>query len=249
MIDTRDQAGDVTKLAELKDTDDPRTIEEMIAQDENVETLRVESVRPYEGDEDHYDVRFEEGMGIGLSGAEPKVGDTVTLYGRFGHPVYGWALNGQTVKYETPWERFATRMAMLAGFDRKRREAFARDKAKLDAKYEALPAPLKARIDRFRAERADFRVDSEAYEMAAVGDAPKIARALAKSYDWPLDENLAVTDAGPSSDAIEQAVKWFFDLPYDEQKAMVPDLDEGHSGHTFDSAVGLAFALLVGREV
>lgn len=245
-IDKTDQAGDLLTLRELKESDDARTIDEMIAEDENVETFRVKTVAPY-GDGE-FSVTFEGGTGIGLNGAEPKVGDTVTLYGRFGHPVYGWALNGKIVEYQTPWERFAKRMAMLAGFDRKARERFAEKKGELDAKYDALPAPLKRRIDRFRSERADFRLD-EAYEMAAVGDAPKIARALARQHDWPIDENLAVTAAGPSSDKIGEAVAAFYDLSYEEQKRLVPDLDDGHSGNTFGGAVSLACALLEGREV
>ena len=247
MIDKTDQAGDLDTLRALKESDDPRTIEEMIAEDENVETLRVEAVTALD-DGSGYDTRFEGGSGIILKGAEPKVGDTVTLYGRFGFPVYGWALNGRVVEYKTPWERFADRMAMLAGFDRKDRERFAEQKPELDAKYEALPAPLKARIDRFRAQNADFRL-KEAYEMAAVGDAPKIARALAAKHEWPLDENLEVTDAGPPSTVIEKAIQEFYDLTYEEQKRLVPDLDEGHSGNTFGGAVQLALALLIGREV
>lgn len=246
--DTTDQAGDIATLEELKAADDPRTIEQIIAEDPNVEDLIVEQVDPV-NDGEYYDVRFEGGIGMGLRGREPKPGDRVRLYGRFGFPVYGWALNGELVEYKTLWERFADRMAMLAGFDRQRREAFARDKDELDAKYDALPAPLKARIDRFRAERADFRVESEAYEMAAVGDAPKIARALAAHYDWPLDEDLNVTAAGPPSGVIEEAVEAFYALPYEEQKRIVPDLDPGHSGNTFGGAVILALALLAGREV
>ena len=78
-----------------------------------------------------------------------------------------------------------------------------------DAKYEALPDPLKARIDRFRAESESFRVDSEGYEMMAVWDAPKIQKALQPEVDA----------GGKPEDVIEA----FQALSYEEQKAKVPD--------------------------
>jgi len=134
---------------------------------------------------------------------------------------------------------------MLARFDRERREEFVESKADLDAKYEALPAPLKARIDRFRAERDDFRIDGEAYEMAAVADAPKIARALAEQHGWTLTGDCAAP--GVSRDDIEAAIKDYWNLPYKEQTRLVPNLDPGHSGNTFGGACRLAAGLLAGR--
>lgn len=246
MAEQIDPAGDIAQLRALKGDQDPRTIEEMIAADTTAETVTVDEVRATDDQEQH-EVHVKDSFAIVLKGPQPKVGDEVTLYGGFGHPIYGWALNGQIVKYETPWERFAERMAMLAGFDRQRREDFARNKAQLDEKYEALPAPLKARIDRFRNESADFRVQSEGYEMAAVGDAPKIARALAEQHGWTLDDDLRVTDDGVTRATIKDAVQAFYDLGYEAQKALVPDLEPGHSGNTFGGAVSLAAGLLTGE--
>lgn len=239
-----DPAGDIANLRTLKGDKDPRTIEQMIAEDETAETVLVDDVRETD-DANGHEIRFKDGFAIVLKGPRPKVGDEVTLYGGMGYPVYGWALNGEIVEWQTPWERFAKRMAMLAGFDRGHREDFARDKAKLDAKYEALPAPLKARIDRFRRESPSFRIDSEAYEMAAVGDAPKIAKALAAKYGWPTNDDLRVS--GGNSEEIKRAVSEFYELGYEEQKAIVPDLEDGHSGNTFGGAVSLAAGLLTGE--
>jgi hypothetical protein len=85
--------------------------------------------------------------------------------------------------------------------------------------------------------------------MAAVGDAPKIAKALAEQHRWALDDDLAVTDPDVDADAIGSAVKEFYDKPWDEQAVLVPELDKGHSGNTFGGAVALARALLSGEKV
>jgi hypothetical protein len=244
-IDPQDQAGDIDRLRALKMDADPRTIGEMIA-DDSYEIVTVTAVE-HGKDGWHY-ITTDAGYTTGVQGAEPKAGDTVWIYDDgWGGNRHGWALNGKVIEWHTPWERFAERVRWLADHDRRQREDFARDRGKLDAKYEALPVPLKLRIDRFRRESPSFRVESEAYEMAAVGDAPKIARALATARGWALDDELAVADVGVSTEDITTAVKAFYDLDYEAQKAMVPDLDEGHSGNTFGGAVSLASGLLTGQ--
>ena len=70
--------------------------------------------------------------------------------------------------------------------------------------------------------------------MMAVWDAPKIQKALQPEVDA----------GGKPEDVIEA----FQALSYEEQKAKVPDLDEGHSGNTFGGAVMLAYRLLSGQE-
>lgn len=257
MIDTTDRAGDVARLAALKAESDPRTIEQMVA-DDHFDEVTVERVE--HGTDGWNYITWDSGTSCGVRGdASPEVGDKVRLYGSssLGGSHHGWALNGKLVQWKTPWERFAERIQWLADYDRRQREEFAARKAELDAKYETLPSPLKARIDRFRAEEADFRVTSEAYEMAAVGDAPKIARALAEQHGWMVDDDLRVVPLDDESDearadregVIQAATKAFYDLPYEEQKRLVPDLDEGHSGNTFGAAVGLAGRVLAGLDV
>lgn len=244
------------ELRELLDAEDPRTIAEMKDADETADTGPIKRVTPYDGG---YSIEWASSdggtYGIGLADDrnpdkfEPKAGDTITVYGRFGGEVHGIDINGREMFWRTPLERVADRVSWLANHDRDKRERFVKDRARIDALYEELPPPLKARIDRFRAERPDFRIDSEAYEFAAVADAPKIALALAEQHEWALDDDLAVTDESVTPDAINDAIKAFYDLPYEKQKQSVPNLDDGHSGNTFGAAVGLAGALLRGQEV
>lgn len=254
-MSTTDRAGDIDEFARLKSDDDPRTIEEMIAEDSYEEVI-VDKVRSPGEPGGYWDVQWGNGTGTALKppeGVTISIGDRIRFYGwgagSIGGKRHGWALNGHLIEWQTPWERFAERVQWLADYDRRKRENFAARKADLDAKYEALPAPLKARIDRFRAARRDFRIDSEAYEMAAVADAPKIARAIARAHGWSLDDELAVTDRQVSATAIEAAVDAFRALSYEQQQRMVPDLDPGHSGNTFGWATRLAYGLLVGEEL
>lgn len=251
-----DRAGDVEELIRLKVESDPRGIAQMKAEDSWTEGTVVEVV---EGD-DGWEVQWEEkiardgpdgeptetGMGkVGCylkrveGGPVPEVGDLIRHYGRgFGYPFHGVEIDGEELFYRTPWERFAERMAMLAGFDRQSRERFEEQREELDAKYDALPEALKLRFDRFRAEDPDFRHEGEAYEMAAAWDGAKIADYLRPQAIVAKDEK-----------AIERLVRDFHALSWEEQKAAIPDLDEGHSGNTFAGACRLALGLLLGREL
>lgn len=244
MIDTTYQAGDVVAtLLRLRAKEDARTIGEMIA-DDNYEVVVVTEVEA--GDDGWFFITTGAGFSTGVKGAEPKVGDTVRLYSS-SFDRHGWALNGTLIEWLTPWERCAKRIQWLACHDRRQRANFAEQRATLDATYDALPAPLKLRIDRLRHASPAFRITSEAYELAAVGDAPKIARAIAAQRGWPLSDDLLVTDAGVSTDQIAEAVKSFHDLGFGQQQAMVPGLNEGHSGNTFGATVSLALRLLTGE--
>lgn len=182
-------------------------------------------------------VTFDGGLCTVLRGPRVEVGDIVTFWDGgtspgFNGERHGWALNGEVVEWLTPWERAAKRVKWLADHDRRQRERFEEERAKLDADYGGLSAPMKARIDRFRAERPDFRVTSEAYELFACVEAEKIAAHLRPQVE-----------AGTSP---EDAVRAFYDAPWDEQKLVV---DDGHSGNTFGGACSMARALLDGEAV
>jgi hypothetical protein len=92
----------------------------------------------------------------------------------------------------------------------------------LDLAHIGLPVAFQRRIDRFRAANPTFR-DFERYEMNCCTQALLIAETLG------------------SEDAVER----FFQTPsWQEQKAMVPGLDSGHSGHSFAVSCRLAATYL-----
>lgn len=229
-------SGDIEELKRLREAEDDQTIEEMIAAD-SFEEFTIEKVEPYKDESNGFSVTFDGSIGTGLKmpeGKEVKVGDTLRLYpdGMLGSQRHGFAINGEVIEWKTPWERFAERINWLADYDRRKREDFAAARAELDRKYDALPAPLQARMDRLRKEPG-FRL-GEAYEMSAVWDAPKIADALRPEVEAGGDP--------------KKVVENFRELPYEEQQEKVPNLDPGHSGNTFGGATMLAYRLLAGLE-
>lgn len=272
--------GDVERLEELRDYDDPRTIEEMRLSDtdfEEGEITEVEQSKYRKGWTVTRDggltgfVKFVEG------GPVPEVGKTLRVYGQFGHPFYGFDIDGENLYYETPWERFAKRMTMLAEMDRKKREDFAEHKDRLDRDYESLPGPLRARIDRFRSKSEGFRVNGESYELFCCTEAAKFLRNVqaavdCRSYDdevnafWamPIGDGVGkrrpgtVFEEEPKTD-LERYLIWAWalnDKTYDYGKVdgAIPqkdvlDYDDGHSGNTFGGAVSLALALARGEDV
>lgn len=228
--------GDVQTMIELRRGGDARTIAEMKAEDRYEDHVVKEVRGPSRG---YFDVTCEDGIGLGVpkrrGKPEPKPGDAIRIYGQgFGFAFHGIDLNGVEIFWRTPWERLLERVKWLAEYDRRKRETFARSKPKMDAAFNALPDPLKRRIERFRREDPAFRIDSESYEMASCSDAPKIAEALRPEIE-------AGADPG---DAVER----FHKLSWEEQKALVPKLSDGHSGNTFGGACRLALALLRGED-
>lgn len=138
-------------------------------------------VEPYERDGETYYSFTVGGWGISgkaIDGApEPKVGDDIVVYGQIGYRAWGIDINGQPLFFMTLAEREAEREAEIARMDREREERFEQERDRLDDDYEALPASLKARIDRFRAGNPNFRKDFEGYEMAGLNGAVELAEA------------------------------------------------------------------------
>ena len=78
---------------------------------------------------------------------------------------------------------------------------------------------FKARIDRFWRNNPDFRVEYENYEMFCCTQAVGIADAM----------------------KTPEGVQNFKTKQWDEQKALFPELSDGHSGNTFGCSVALAY--------
>lgn len=159
---------------------------------------------------------------------EPQVGDHLRLYGGLGSEIQGQVLNGRVLWYRTAEQRKQRRAEWLLNYARERREQFDRERDELDARYAELPEPFKLRIDRFRAESPDFRVDSEAYETFCLQQAALLA-------DHFQDET---------------RIREWEALSYAEQMASAPEgWSDQHSGNTYAGAVRFSIALLRGESV
>lgn len=162
------------------------------------------------------------------NGVTPYVGDTARFYpGGLGHEVRGLLLNGREVYYRTAEEQAEKhRLWVIAEKAERKRKFEETGRAKLDADYLTLPAEFKKRIDGFRERNPDFRWEHEGYEMFACTEAVKIAHALKTT----------------------EKLEGFNKLTYEQQKMLVPDLSDGHSGNTFGVACRLAYWWLSNPE-
>ena len=138
---------------------------------------------------------------------------------------------------------------------------------RLDLEYEQLPGPLKRRIARFRAEDPDFRWKEESYEMAACAEAGRLYRAALdpatgvilkangikiprdltlRSYDQPKGEGVTDWEDTPENRliAIDEINGAPNDYNYTLMESLFPWIDPGHSGNTWDHAVGFARLLI-----
>jgi len=223
------------ELRAVLDAHDGRTLIEMREAEPSYDVV-IEKADPSK-DGKGTSITFADGLGTFLTGPEVKAGDVVTMWDGGAEPMlggsrHGWALNGELVEWKTPFERIAERVAWLAKHDRDQRERVERGAEKRARDYDRLPAPLRARLDRFAAARADFWKESGDYELFACVEAAKIA-----------DHLRPRVEAGEDPVAVVVA---FRDLPWEEQGAVVSDQ---HSGNTFGGACALARALLAGQEV
>jgi hypothetical protein len=242
------QDHDLEKLRDLQDAQDPRGLEQMIADDHYVE-VEVEKATRYA---DGFEVSFDGGLCTFLrvpdSKKEIKADDMLRVYragsSLLGGLCHGFAVNGDVFEWKTPWERFAERIAMLARHDREKRESYAKNKASIDKWCAELTGPYAARVERFRADKPDFDVNGCSYEVYPVLMAQRIEAWVRRETETPevdMDEREARGYIGE-----------FRDRPHGEQAKVIhagePD-EYGISGHQFDCACGMAMAVLMGREV
>jgi hypothetical protein len=174
-------------------------------------------------------VTFTDGWSLGFPEdfmPRPKPGDVVRRYGRgIGFSVRGLFLNGKKVRYQTAAEMEAEHKRENEERHAKKCREFEEQKAERDRRYEALPEIFRKRIDKFRRNNPNFRVEYEPYELFCCEEAVKIAAAL----------------------KTPEEIDRFYKLPWEEQRALVP-IDEGHSGNTFGCACMLAKLYLTRPE-
>lgn len=179
------------------------------------------TVKKVEEHDTGYSITTTDSTGFMLKkkwGVVPKEGDTVTLHCHQGTSIRGMDWNGVKLFYKTDAELEVERQEWLANYEKEKLESFEKNKRQMDIDYSALPPVFRDRIDRFRTNNPDFRKDSEAYELFCCKQAVVFANAC----------------------QTVEGLKIFYEAPYEEQKIMVPEMDDGHSGNTFGCAVKLA---------
>lgn len=162
-----------------------------------------------------------------VEGLTPKPGDSLRIWGRgIGFAVRGIAINGTIVRYETAqeWDDRQTREQSQRDMDRLA-EAEAKRETN-DARIAALPEVFQRRIQRFRKGHPDFWWQHQPYELFVCEQAVLIAAAMKHPDDVPA----------------------FAKLDWQQQKMIVPGLDDGHSGNTFGAACRLAYWYLTQPE-
>lgn len=196
--------------------------------DTEYEEYKLEAVTE---SEKGWDIRFAGARGFYVSkehGVRPMVGQVARFYGRgIGSSVRGLTLDGRVVFYRTPDEQAEHQRQLGEAEERRQRAEWEKNAAKYEADAASLPAEFKDRIARFKRVRPNDFWRHESYELFVCQEAVKIAQAL----------------------KTPEAVREFHSLPWEEQKARVADVSDGHSGNTFGVAVRLAHRWLSTPEL
>ncbi len=163
---------------------------------------------------------------------EPKAGDTLRCYGKgIGYSIRGIEIlqggKSYVLRYQTEAEAEAEFRKEQQEYQNKQRREFEENRDKREAQVKALPKFFQDRIYGFRVKESKFQIESEPYEVFCCEQAVLIAKAL----------------------RTDEAVKQFYDKPWAEQKELVADLSDGHSGNTFGGSCMLARAWLATKPV
>lgn len=190
----------------------------------NDNVLTIENV---EESDNMFFIRMSDGWSFGFEkkhGVIPVIGDSIKIYtaSGIGSPIRGVDLNGKPVYYKSDEQLEQERQEWLDNNSKEKQEEFNKNRATMDLDYLMLPENFKLRIDRFRNNNPDFRVNYESYELFCCKEAVKIAKAC----ETP------------------EKVKEF----RDGKSYLVPNLDDGHSGNTFGCACSLAYLHLTNPE-
>lgn len=191
---------------------------------------------PHGPDNDLYTVSAVDGLTFGgfkvpKGIAPPQVGDPYRLYGvgrgGLGAPV-GGDLRGVACWYKTTAEQDQEHAAMLASIQQKRQDDFNENCEKYQEQYEALPDPLKRRVDRYVANcPTEWWVDFGGYELYGLTAAVAIAKLAAGSPDP------------------ENAIKVFSELSWAEKGELVPESVLADSGNLHSYALRVASTLVM----
>lgn len=153
-----------------------------------------------------------------VDSALPEVGGTMRIYGE-NFQVRGVFVDGAEVFYRTEEEDRADEQERVAKAKEARKAAYEADKPDHDARIAKMPQTFQDRIQGFRDRNPEFGPEFESYELFSCEQAIIIANTL----------------------KTPEAIQQFVNKPYTEQKEMVPDLSDDHSGNTLGFAIRLAY--------
>ena len=189
--------------------------------DRDYRTATLDEVRKIE---DGYVLHFTDNgcLIVDDPGFSPMAGDRVRIYPKsFGSLVRGVVIvsdEPRVIYYRTVREQ-EKKNAFELGRQRGKREVeFERERADRDARRAALPENFQRRLNRFEAGTKDFRVEYEPYELFVCEEAVRLAMEL---------KTIEAIDA-------------FHALDWDQKRAQIPAISDGHSGNTFGFALRLA---------
>jgi len=138
-----------------------------------------------------------------------------------GYQVRGVFVDGKKVYYRTAAEEGERHRQWVADEKAKKQAEAAKNAPEVDARISKLPQPFQDRIHAFRERNPEFRAEFESYELFCCEQAVVISGAL----------------------KTPEAIEAFSKESYEAQKAMVPGIDDNHSGNTFGFSIRLAHLL------
>lgn len=201
----------------------------IIDADPQFEESIIEEVTEYEGG---YEIKHNGSWVLGCERVDglpmPKRGELLRTYGRgIGAPVRGIIIQGRVYRYLTEAEQQAEHEQWCRDEEAKREQQLTESLTATDKRIAALPTVFRERIEKFQRDGGHaFRRDYEGYELFCCEQAVVIADAL----------------------KTPEALAAWRELPWEQQKAQVPQLGDGHSGNTFGCACGLARLYLESPE-
>ncbi|PID52190.1 MAG: hypothetical protein CR972_02800 [Candidatus Moraniibacteriota bacterium] len=177
-------------------------------------------------------------------GVSPRIGDIARFYGEgIGRSVRGLDINGVECFYSTKQDYQKQLRTKAEEHEKEMQEQFERDRSNLDERFNKLPHIFQKRIEKFRKNNPDFRWKYEKYELFCCEQAIVIYNAInTKLQQEAKDDGLTVEQYQKK---YTMRVKFLFHelsaMSFEEQKEVIPELEDNHSGNTFGTAMKLAF--------
>ena len=190
---------------------------------------KLEAVKDY--DKDSWELTIDKGDSIFCikkGNFIPKAGMTARFYSKgLGYSVRGIEIDGNIMYYRTPAQAEEDHEKWCAEKTKEAKASFKKNKKQNEKDYQSLPDAYKKRMDRLRLKSPNDTYEWEPYEMFILTQSAEIAKHLK---------------------IVKEVNKWK-DLAWEEQKKLVPTLNDGHSPNTFDASVHLAKKYLMKLEL